>query len=55
MLRAGTVIRRGLVMLTPDNCVVLGGKVEAWDKKWKGERKQILTALVEEENADRGG
>jgi RecQ-mediated genome instability protein 1 len=51
LLRSGTVIRRGMVMLTPDNCVVLGGKVEAWDKMWKEERKQKLTALIAEENA----
>ena len=51
LLRSGTVVRRGMVMLTPGDCVVLGGKVEAWDKEWKEERKQRLTALVAEENA----
>ncbi|OAP58477.1 hypothetical protein AYL99_07567 [Fonsecaea erecta] len=55
LLRPGTVVRRGMVMLTPENCVALGGKVEAWDKKWKEERKQRLTALVREENAARVG
>ncbi|KIW89260.1 uncharacterized protein Z519_10113 [Cladophialophora bantiana CBS 173.52] len=55
LLRPDTVVRRGMVMLTPDNCVVLGGKIEAWDKKWKEERKQRLTALVREENATAPG
>ncbi|KIY02987.1 uncharacterized protein Z520_01453 [Fonsecaea multimorphosa CBS 102226] len=54
LLKPDTVVRRGMVMLTPDTCVVLGGKVEAWDKKWKEERKQRLTALVREENAAGG-
>ena len=51
LLRSGTVVRRGMVMLTNDKCVVLGGKVEAWDKKWKDERKQRLLALLSEEDA----
>lgn len=48
LLKPGTSVRRGVVMLRPEDCVVLGGKVEAWDKKWKAERKARLTALVEE-------
>lgn len=51
LLRPGTIVRRGIVMLTLDDCVVLGGKVEAWDRKWKEERKQSLMSLVVEENA----
>lgn len=34
LLRAGTVVARGTVLLEPDRCVVLGGKVEAWQKSW---------------------
>ncbi|KIV96368.1 hypothetical protein PV10_00249 [Exophiala mesophila] len=48
LLSPGTLVRRGMVMLTPDTCVVLGGKVDAWDKKWKADRKATLTALVAE-------
>lgn len=48
LLNPGTLVRRGMVMLTPDTCVVLGGKVEAWDKKWKADRKATLTALIGE-------
>lgn len=51
LLRPGTVIRRGMVMLTAENCQVLGGKVQTWDQKWREERKQRLTALVMEERA----
>jgi RecQ-mediated genome instability protein 1 len=52
LLRPGTVIRRGMVMLTPDKCVVMGGKVEAWDRKWKEGRKGRLIALLAEENSN---
>ena len=48
LLKPGTLVRRGIVMLNPDSCVVLGGKVEAWDRKWKAGRKDRLVALVVE-------
>ncbi|KEF62830.1 uncharacterized protein A1O9_00803 [Exophiala aquamarina CBS 119918] len=48
LLKPGTVVRRGVVMLTPEDSAVLGGKVEAWDRKWKAERKDRLTALIAE-------
>ncbi|EXJ94677.1 hypothetical protein A1O1_03074 [Capronia coronata CBS 617.96] len=50
LLKPGTVVRRGMAMLTPENCVLLGGKLEAWDRKWKEERKQRLIAMLGEEN-----
>jgi len=34
LVRAGAVVARGLILLEPANCVVLGGKVEAWHKAW---------------------
>lgn len=34
LLRAGTVIARGTVMLTQDKVVFLGGKVDAWHENW---------------------
>ncbi len=37
-------VARGLILLEPRNVEVLGGKVEAWDKKWREERKQRLKA-----------
>lgn len=42
MVKKGTVVRRGMIMLTPENVNVLGGKVEAWDKLWRGGRKERL-------------
>jgi RecQ-mediated genome instability protein 1 len=34
LLKAGTVVARGVVMLTPDNCLLLGGKIDSWQKAW---------------------
>ncbi|CAJ0551680.1 Ff.00g056590.m01.CDS01 [Fusarium sp. VM40] len=45
LLKAGTVIARGMVLLEPDKCVVLGGKIEAWQKTWLDGR---LARLKEE-------
>ena len=36
------IVARGLVLLEPKGVEVLGGKVEAWDKKWRVERKEAL-------------
>ncbi|ETI25091.1 hypothetical protein G647_04462 [Cladophialophora carrionii CBS 160.54] len=52
LLQPGTVVRRGMIMLAPENCLVMGGKVEAWDKKWREGRKGRLVALLAEENSD---
>ena len=35
-------VARGVVLLEPKCVEVLGGKVEAWDKKWRSERKATL-------------
>lgn len=34
LLKAGTVVARGTILLEPNQCVLLGGKVEAWQKTW---------------------
>jgi RecQ-mediated genome instability protein 1 len=39
------VIARGMVLLEPDKCIMLGGKIEAWQKAWVDGR---LTRLKEE-------
>lgn len=49
VLRAGSVVRRGVVMLIPESVVVLGGKVEVWDKSWREGRKGRLTRALERE------
>lgn len=36
------LVARGLVMLEPRCVELLGGKVDAWDKKWREERKKVL-------------
>ncbi|KAF4437029.1 mediated genome instability Rmi1 [Fusarium acutatum] len=45
LLKAGTAIARGMILLEPDKCVMLGGKIEAWQKTWVDGR---LTRLKEE-------
>ncbi|KAF2481461.1 hypothetical protein BDY17DRAFT_326149 [Neohortaea acidophila] len=44
------LVARGVVLLAPNGVEVLGGKVEAWDTKWKAERKAALKG-----KADLGG
>ncbi|OAQ97656.1 hypothetical protein LLEC1_06996, partial [Akanthomyces lecanii] len=46
LLRAGTVVARGSVLLTPDRTVFLGGKVEAWHDAWMNGRLARLKAAV---------
>lgn len=49
MLRSGTVVARGTVLLEPGNCVVLGGRIEAWQKPWvEGRLKRLREAVGEE-------
>lgn len=48
VLKKGSVVRRGLVMLENGQVNVLGGKVEAWDEAWKKELKKRLTDAVSE-------
>ncbi|KAJ4262730.1 hypothetical protein NW757_000987 [Fusarium falciforme] len=45
LLKAGTVLARGVVLLEPEKCVLLGGKIEAWQKTWADGR---LARLKEE-------
>ncbi|RMD39720.1 hypothetical protein DV735_g5401, partial [Chaetothyriales sp. CBS 134920] len=56
LLQRGTLVRRGMVMLTPDKVVVMGGKVESWDKKWRELLKERLVKDVERQiGGDRAG
>jgi RecQ-mediated genome instability protein 1 len=52
MLKAGSVVRRGVVMLVPENVIVLGGRVETWDKTWREGRKERLKTAVEQERTE---
>ena len=53
ILKAGTLVRRGMVMLTPETVIVLGGKIDSWDKKWREDRKKRLIEDVEREHQER--
>ncbi|KAM0327246.1 hypothetical protein ACHAQA_006381 [Verticillium albo-atrum] len=42
VIKSGTIVARGTLLLTPENCVVLGGKIEAWQKPWvEGRLKRL--------------
>lgn len=46
LLRAGTKVARGVVLLEPEQCVMLGGKVEAWHRAWVEGRLARLKEAV---------
>ncbi|KAL7932497.1 hypothetical protein V8C35DRAFT_307252 [Trichoderma chlorosporum] len=50
LLRAGAVVARGTVLLTPETCTLLGGKIDAWHDAWVEGR---LARLKESVGADR--
>ncbi|KAI1438115.1 hypothetical protein GGR50DRAFT_641595 [Xylaria sp. CBS 124048] len=50
MLKRGATIARGILLLEPTTCTILGGKVEAWQKFWIESR---LARLRETVGADR--
>ncbi|OJZ86848.1 hypothetical protein ASPFODRAFT_33039 [Aspergillus luchuensis CBS 106.47] len=41
-------VARGLVMLMPESCVVLGGKIEGLDVQWREGRKERLLGRINE-------
>ena len=56
LLRAGTVVARGVVLLEPAQCVLLGGKVEAWHRAWvDGRLARLREAVGAREQGGRGG
>lgn len=46
LLKKGTVVARGTVMMEPTMCEILGGKVEAWQKAWTEGRLTRLKGVV---------
>ena len=40
-------------MLTSEMVVVLGGKIDSWDRNWREDRKKRLTEDVERERPTR--
>jgi RecQ-mediated genome instability protein 1 len=49
LLKKGALVRRGVLILKPDDVTPLGGKIEAWDKRWREGRKGRLTRDLERE------
>ncbi|KAK0713069.1 hypothetical protein B0T26DRAFT_651230 [Lasiosphaeria miniovina] len=50
LLKTGTTVARGVILLEPNHCLMLGGKVEAWHRSWLDGR---LARLREGVGADR--
>ncbi|KAI0595938.1 hypothetical protein F4775DRAFT_332156 [Biscogniauxia sp. FL1348] len=50
LLKRGATVARGTVLLEPATCVVLGGKVEAWNKAWMEGRLARLREAVGADN-----
>lgn len=46
-LKKGCKVARGMVLLEPGGCVVLGGKIEGLDKVWREGREQRLREEVQ--------
>ncbi|KAF8866286.1 hypothetical protein BDZ45DRAFT_720404 [Acephala macrosclerotiorum] len=54
-LKKGCQVARGTVMLEPQTCMIMGGKIEGLDKSWREGREQRLREEVERERADGAG
>ncbi|KAE8448264.1 hypothetical protein EG329_009695 [Mollisiaceae sp. DMI_Dod_QoI] len=55
-LKKGCKVARGMVLLEPGGCVVLGGKIEGLDKVWREGREQRLREEVQRDRpADGAG
>lgn len=46
MLKRGSKVARGMVMLEPGSTVILGGKIEGLDKAWREGREKTLRDMV---------
>jgi len=49
LLKRGSQVARGMVLLEPDKVKMLGGKIDALDKAWREGREQRLRDLVDKE------
>ncbi|KAI0183028.1 RecQ mediated genome instability protein Rmi1 [Xylaria flabelliformis] len=50
ILKRGAILARGTLLLDPATCIILGGKVEAWQKEWVEGRLTRLREAVGAEN-----
>ncbi|KAI5466850.1 hypothetical protein BGZ63DRAFT_418602 [Mariannaea sp. PMI_226] len=55
LLKVGTVIARGTVLLEPERCVLLGGRTEAWHKVWLDGRLARLREAASREQQQQQG
>lgn len=46
MMLQNAVVARGVVLLSPESCVVLGGRIEVLEKRWNEGRKEELKRQV---------
>ncbi len=46
LIKGGAVVARGVILLEPANCRSVGGKVDAWHKKWLDGRLARLREAV---------
>ncbi|KAJ3579156.1 hypothetical protein NPX13_g1409 [Xylaria arbuscula] len=46
MLKRGTILARGTLLLDATTCTILGGKIEAWQKEWVDGRLSRLREAV---------
>lgn len=46
LLKAGTKVARGSILLELDKCILLGGKIDAWHEKWTADRLKRLKSAV---------
>ena len=47
LLRKGAIVARGVVLLDPATCTIMGGRVEAWQKAWLDGRLARLKESIE--------
>lgn len=47
MVLKNVTVARGVLLLTPANTLVLGGKVEALNQQYLTNRKQVLNSALE--------
>lgn len=47
MVLKNAVVARGVILMEPANTTIMGGKVEAWHKAWRENRKVDLKAAIE--------
>ncbi|KAK8095667.1 mediated genome instability Rmi1 [Apiospora kogelbergensis] len=52
LLKKGATVARGMILLEPANCTIMGGKVEAWQKSWIDSRLTRLKEAIDNRSRD---